>query len=76
MDIVKEAMKWRKKYELIGKGGVIVFFDGELNGWVDCLRDPHHWRVGVIAIDEAGNRFVTVGGDEMNGAKAWVETKG
>ena len=72
MDMKKLAEEFRQKYDLTGKGGVVVFFDGEANAWVNTLRDPHHWQAGALAIDDDGHQFLTVGGDYQNGAKAWV----
>lgn len=72
MDIKKKAEQYRQKYGLLAKGGVVVFFNGEVNGWVDRLRDPQHWQAGALAIDEDGHQFVAIGGDYQSGARAWV----
>jgi hypothetical protein len=52
-------------------GGLVVVFKGEVCGWVNELRDPHHWEPGVVAIDEDCNQFQAFGGDPQNGATSW-----
>jgi len=69
--IVVAALDWRKQHGFSNQGGVIVFFDGEVQGWVNELRNPEHWQPGCIAVNEAGDTWVTVGGDERNGARMW-----
>ncbi len=66
----KQAKKWREENESY-QGGVVVFYDNEIQGWVNCLRDPETWRPGCIAVDELGNEFVATGGNDQNGAKCW-----
>jgi len=65
------AKMWRREYGYTGKGGVVVMFEGEVNGWVNKLRDPQCWRPGCTAIDELGNEFVTTGGNVQDGAANW-----
>ena len=69
--LIEKAQSWREKKGYIGRGGVIVVFDGEVQGWCEELCDPHHWRPGCIAIDEKGNRWQTVDGNFQSGAKSW-----
>jgi hypothetical protein len=72
MSIKELADKWRLENKRC-VGGVIVFFDGDLCGWVNELRDPHLWRPGCIAIDEFGNQFKSVGGTAESGSHDWLE---
>lgn len=65
-----QAAKYRLERQLAG--GVVVFFDGELNGWMNQLRDPQTWRPGCIALDEQGNQWKSVGGNDYDGAREWV----
>jgi hypothetical protein len=44
-----------------GRGGVVIVFDGEAGGWVDRLRNPEHWRIGTLAVDEDGRIWVASG---------------
>lgn len=71
MDRQQRAHQWREKMGYTGKGGVIVFWHGELQGWVNELRDPESWQPGCIAIDERGRQWEATGGDNYNGATNW-----
>ena len=59
------------------KGGVVVVFDGDAVGWVNSanwvveLRNPQQWAPGNITIDESGNMWESVGGNEYDGAEEW-----
>lgn len=55
------AAKFRDDHGYMGRGGVVVVFDGEACGWVNCLRNPEHWRHGAVAVDEDGNKWKAVG---------------
>jgi len=70
--IVDAAQQWRVKFGYVGRGGVIVLFDGDAQGWVNELRNPEHWRPGCVAVDEVGCSWIAVGGNERDGAKAWM----
>lgn len=67
------AVQFRDRHGKIGKGGVVVVFEGEACGWVDCLRNPEHWRIGAIAVDEDGRKWVASGvqGHEDDSASSW-----
>jgi len=71
MNVIELAKKWREEKGYTGKGGVIVIHEGEVNSWVNELRDPEHWAPGCIAVDEAGNMWVSVGGNDKKGSKTW-----
>jgi hypothetical protein len=74
MDINKlkqSAKQWRETNGYVGKCGVVVFFGDELQGWVNELRDPHHWQPGCIAINEFGLCYEAVGGNLQAGAANW-----
>ncbi|HJW24577.1 MAG TPA: hypothetical protein VJ576_06735 [Rhodocyclaceae bacterium] len=65
------AKAWRKAHGYSDRGGVIVVFDGIVQGWVNELRDPGHWQPGAIAVDASGKSWTAVGGDAQSGAIAW-----
>lgn len=46
--------------------------EGDVYGWKNELRDPASERPGVYAVDKARLVFKAEGGDDYNGAKAWV----
>jgi hypothetical protein len=71
MDAFKITVHWRQENGYQGRGGVVVLFDGEVQGWCNQLRDPDHWRPGCIAIDEVGQHWEAVGGNSVNGATDW-----
>lgn len=66
------AAKFRDDHGYSGRGGVVVVFLGEACGWVDKLRNPEHWLVGAIAVDEEGNKWRAVGRTSSDdSASAW-----
>ena len=65
------AAKWRGGNQE-HRGGVVLVFEGKVYGWKNELRDPACERPGTYAVDKAGLVFKAEGGDEYNGAKAWV----
>lgn len=71
MNAEELAKTWREKHGYIGKGGVIVIFDGVVNSWVNELRNPEHWLPGCLAIDEDGNQWIAKGGGKRKGAESW-----
>lgn len=62
---------WRKERGYVGRGGVVVLYAGKINSWVNELRNPDHWVAGAVAVNEAGDSWIAIGGDEQNGATAW-----
>lgn len=65
------ALKWRTDNQE-HYGGVVLVWNGEVYGWKNALRDPASERPGAYAVDMAGLVFMANGGDDYNGAKAWV----
>lgn len=65
------ATKWRAGNQEHA-GGVVLVWRGEVYGWKNELRDPASERPGAYAVDKAGLVFQAQGGDDYNGAKAWV----
>ncbi|THJ45013.1 hypothetical protein [Aeromonas veronii] len=66
------ASEWRQEQGFNGRGGVVIVFQGEVQGWVNELRDPEHWLSGCVAIDEAGQQWQTIAGSENAGAFMWL----
>jgi hypothetical protein len=63
--MMREAIASRKR---LLKGGVVVFFQGEIKGWVNELRNAEHWQPGCMAVDEKGLTWTTFAGSERDGA--------
>jgi hypothetical protein len=72
MDELDTAKHWRERHGYVGRGGVVVLFEGEVQSWVNKLRNPEHWRPGCIAVDEDGRSWITLAGTEQNGALMWL----
>ncbi|SDR62967.1 hypothetical protein SAMN05445850_8541 [Paraburkholderia tuberum] len=66
------AHRWRQENGYVGRGGVVVLFDGEVQNWVNKLRNPEHWQPGCIAVDEQGHTWTAIAGSERNGALMWL----
>lgn len=69
--IVVAALDWRMENGYVDQRGVVVFFGCTVQSWVDQLRNPEHWQPGCIAVNEDGDTWITVGGDERSGATTW-----
>ena len=69
--LIKKASQWREEKER--HGGVVVFFNGEVSGWMNELRDPNSWEPNCIAIDASNTQWVAKGGNSYDGALEWVE---
>lgn len=73
MDEIKTAAQaWREEQGYVGRGGVIVVFQGEAQGWVNELRNPDHWVAGCIAVAEDGGSWTALCGTERGGALMWL----
>lgn len=66
--LIKKANDYRDHWH--SKCGVVVIYKGEAVGWMNELRDPQEWKPGCFAVDEQGNIFRAIGGDE-DSAKEW-----
>jgi hypothetical protein len=72
MTLIEVARRWREENGYVGRGGVIVLFNGEVQGWVNTLRNPSHWQPGCIAVDEDGRTWTTIAGNQNDGALMWM----
>lgn len=68
--LLTKAEQYRKERDK--ETGVVLFWDGEVYGWKNMLRDAGHERPGVIAIDAQGRFFLAEGGSDTHEAKGWV----
>jgi hypothetical protein len=50
----------------------VIFFNEAAEGWACELNTPSSWVPGCIAVDEQGEQWVAVGGDDEEGADSWV----
>ena len=66
------ARAWRERHEYVGRGGVVIVFDGAADGWVYKLRNAHYQRPGCIAVDEDGRTWTAIGGTDEGGALMWL----
>ena len=67
----KLAEDWRRQNPH-RKGGVVVIFEDTVQGWCNELRNPEHWRSGCIAVNEEGEMWLTIGGNDQDGAEEWL----
>lgn len=72
IDNLAAARRWREQWGYIGRGGVVVVLDGEVQSWVNKLRNPEHWQPGCVALDEDGKGWTTVAGNALGGALLWL----
>ncbi len=72
MSLTDEARRWREQWGYVGRGGVVVLFEGKAQGWVNELRNPDHWQPGCVAFDEQGRSWTTIAGNERDGALMWL----
>ena len=72
MSLIDEVKRWREQWGNVGRGGVVVLFEGKAQGWVDELRNAEHWQPGCVAIDEQGGSWTTIAGNERDGALMWL----
>lgn len=66
-----------KRYRTDGReyerhGGYVLIEDRAAYGWKKFLDQPEREKPGALAVDEGGNVWQAVGGDDYNGARRWV----
>ncbi|GGE75730.1 hypothetical protein GCM10011533_30090 [Streptosporangium jomthongense] len=57
-------------------GGYVVLFGNDVSGWAKDFPRPEAYVPGCIAVDEAGNQWEAVGGNEQDGAERWEVSNG
>jgi hypothetical protein len=72
MDVIAIARSWREQYGYVGRGGVVVVHEGAAQGWVNALRNADHWKPGCVAVDESGQSWTALAGDDQHGALMWM----
>lgn len=70
--MIKSAMAWREEYDCVGRGGIVLMYDGIPDAWMNQLRNPERWRPGCIAVDEDGKTWTAIAGSEWDGALFWL----
>lgn len=40
MNPIEVARRYREAEQRVGSGGVVVLFEGQVQGWVNALRNP------------------------------------
>jgi hypothetical protein len=72
MDAIGIAQAWRLQEGYTGRGGVVVVNNGQVQGWVNELRNPEHWVPGCVAVSEDRLSWTTLAGDDQAGALMWL----
>lgn len=72
MSAIETARTWRLEHGYVGRGGVIVVYNGEVQSSVNVLRNPEHWVPGCVAVAEDGRSWTTLGGTEQHAALMWL----
>jgi hypothetical protein len=67
----RAVSKWRKDNDKIGVGGVVITDGVTPCGWCNELRNPEHWAPGCIAVADDFKKWIAIGGNAQDGAKAW-----
>ncbi|PPD34932.1 MAG: hypothetical protein CTY21_09435 [Methylomonas sp.] len=71
-NLINAAAEYRLANNLQGYGGVVILFNGSADAWsMQAISNPHAWRPGCIAVDEAGNSWIARGGNYYDGAARW-----
>ena len=72
MASIDVARQWREENGYVGRGGVVVVFEGAVQSWVNALRNPEHWQPGCVAVNEDGKSWTAIAGNQDNGALMWL----
>ncbi len=70
--LLELASEWRKKWKHTNLGGFVIFFNDAPYGWTHELNSPEAWAPGCVAINESGECWVAIGGDDYDGAQEWL----
>lgn len=68
--LIEKSIRWRKDNNR-ESGGVVIVFEGEVEGWSNELRNPAHWQPGCVAVEVNGACWIATGGNEYHGAERW-----
>ena len=69
----RQENAWECPYVL--DSGIVLIWEGEAYAWRNKIRDASTERTGVIAVDLEGILYQAEGGNDEDGAKAWVVLK-
>ena len=67
---IELAESYRRKEGI--DDGIVLVYAGQVYGWKNELRDPHHERPGALAVSAYGSVWLAVGGNDHDGAKSWT----
>lgn len=67
------AKEWRQRWNETGTGGVVIVYEGQVQGFTNTLRHPSAWPQGTWAVEENGRCFIAVGGDDTEYGEEWRE---
>lgn len=68
--LIDIANAYRKKQSDLN-GGYVIINNYTANGWSLNISDSDKYLPGVWAIDETGNKYLSVGGNDYDGAESW-----
>jgi len=66
-----QANIYRQKYNVTG--GVVIFYNNEIQGWKLELGEPKRWRPGCFAYDTNSSIWRSSGGAYYSGATEWIK---
>lgn len=68
--IIVLATRWRQDSGRMG--GLVVVYRGDVQGWINELRDPQHWVPGCVAINDHNQCWQSIAGDDNHGSLMWL----
>ena len=71
-DEIETARQWREERGYCDRGGVVVVWNGDVQGWVNVLGNPEHWQPGCVAVDEHGKSWTVTAGNVEGGTLSWL----
>lgn len=69
-DMRAQADDYRIRRGLVEAGGLIVFWEGEVCGWMQNRQHAEKWCPGCLAVDEYGRWWIAIG-SSGDGAERW-----
>ncbi|MFU2512473.1 hypothetical protein [Pseudoalteromonas sp. ASV78] len=70
--LIDIAKKYRKDNSHIPGGGFVIVGRNGAQGWTGTLDSTaNNYMPGVWAIDESGNKYLAIGGNDYDGADSW-----
>lgn len=70
--LIDIAREYRKENIHIPNGGYVIVCRSGAGGWTGTLESSaRSYMAGTWAIDELGNKYLAIGGNDYDGAVAW-----